>query len=61
MELFIFQDSFSFILENDEMQLLEKTSHIIVHSAINPQIFVTRARTIVQINLIHLNVTKIQV
>lgn len=43
------------------MELLEKTSNITVVPLIKPQRFVTEARTITQIGLIHLNATVLEV
>ncbi|KAI6182868.1 hypothetical protein M3Y97_00426900 [Aphelenchoides bicaudatus] len=50
-----FQDSFDFVVSNDEMELLEKSSRIVILPPFEPQPLLTEARTIAQIGNAHLN------
>uniref|UniRef100_A0A915DY23 Uncharacterized protein n=1 Tax=Ditylenchus dipsaci TaxID=166011 RepID=A0A915DY23_9BILA len=54
-----FKDSFSFVLGNDEMELLQKSSSIRILPAIQAQPLLTHPRTITQISLVHLNVSSL--
>ncbi|KAI1706317.1 cadherin-like domain-containing protein [Ditylenchus destructor] len=55
-----FQDSFDFILGNDEMELLQKTSRIVVTPEVQVQPLFTEAKTITQIGLVHLNASGLE-
>ncbi|KAL3119913.1 hypothetical protein niasHT_007041 [Heterodera trifolii] len=60
MNMEAFQDTFEFVLSNDEMELLPKKGIVRVQSVFQPQLFVTNARTVTQLGLAHLNTTALE-
>ncbi|KAL3103499.1 hypothetical protein niasHT_025366 [Heterodera trifolii] len=60
MNMETFQDTFEFVLSNDEMELLPKKSIVRVQPVFQPQLFVTNARTVTQLGLAHFNTTALE-
>ncbi|KAL3082690.1 hypothetical protein niasHS_010492 [Heterodera schachtii] len=60
MNMEAFQDTFEFVLSNDEMELLPKKGIVRVQPVFQPQLFVTNARTVTQLGLAHLNATALE-
>ncbi|KAF7630983.1 hypothetical protein Mgra_00008757, partial [Meloidogyne graminicola] len=61
MNMNAYQDSFEFILSNDEIELLPKKSNIRVLPIFTPPTFVINSRTILQLGLSHLNASELEV
>uniref|UniRef100_A0A183BWJ8 Ricin B-type lectin domain-containing protein n=1 Tax=Globodera pallida TaxID=36090 RepID=A0A183BWJ8_GLOPA len=60
MNMDAFQDSFDFVLSNDEMELLSKKGTVRVQPVFQPQPFITNSRTISQLGLTHLNASELE-
>uniref|UniRef100_A0A914HG45 Chondroitin sulfate proteoglycan 4 n=1 Tax=Globodera rostochiensis TaxID=31243 RepID=A0A914HG45_GLORO len=60
MNMDAFQDSFEFVLSNDEMELLSKKGTVRVQPVFQPQPFITNSRTISQLGLTHLNASELE-
>ncbi|CAK5036500.1 unnamed protein product [Meloidogyne enterolobii] len=60
MNMNSYQDSFEFILSNDELELLPKKANIKVLPIFKPPTFVINSRTILQLGLSHLNASELE-
>uniref|UniRef100_A0A914CIW4 Chondroitin sulfate proteoglycan 4 n=1 Tax=Acrobeloides nanus TaxID=290746 RepID=A0A914CIW4_9BILA len=61
LNLNAFQDTFEFTLGNEEMELLQKTSRIVILPALEPQTLITEALSIKGVSLSHLNASALEV
>lgn len=61
LDMDAYKDEFEFTLGNEEMELLQKKSKIVVQPRIEAQDLVTDAKTITQVNIGYLNATALEV